>query len=43
MPLELGVWRIDGGLTAVLATGLDLEARLEDLLDQDITIATPGL
>jgi hypothetical protein len=42
MPLELSVWRIDEGLTAVPATGLDLESRLEDLLDADITIANPG-
>ena len=42
MPLELGVWRIDGGLTALSATGLNLEARLEDILDRDITIANPG-
>ena len=42
MPLELGVWRIDGGLRSLSATGLDLEARLEDILDGDITIANPG-
>ena len=42
MPLELGVWRIDGGLTSLSATGLDQEARLEDILDGDITIANPG-
>jgi len=42
MPLELGVWRIDGGLTALSATGLDLGQRLEDILDRDITIANPG-
>jgi hypothetical protein len=42
MPLELGVWRLDGGLTALSATGLELESRLEDLLDSDITIANPG-
>lgn len=42
MPLEMGVWRIDGGLTSLSATGLDQEARLEDLLDSDITIANPG-
>jgi hypothetical protein len=42
MPLELGVWRIDQGLTALPATGLDLESRLQDLLDKDITIANPG-
>ena len=42
MPLELGVWRIDNGLVALKATGLDLESRLQDLLDKDITIANPG-
>jgi hypothetical protein len=42
MPLELGVWRIDHGLVALKATGLDLESRLQDLLDRDITIANPG-
>jgi len=42
MPLELGVWRIDGGLTSLSASGLDLEQRLEDILDRDITIANPG-
>ncbi len=42
MPLELGVWRIDDGLVSLSATGLDTESRLEDLLDQDITIANPG-
>jgi Endonuclease NucS len=42
MPLELGVWRIDQGLVALKATGLDLESRLQDLLDRDITIANPG-
>ena len=42
MPLELAVWRIDGGLRGIAPTGLDLEERLEDLLDQDVTIANPG-
>jgi hypothetical protein len=41
MPLELGVWRIDGNLSRVPASGLDLESRLEDILDRDITIASP--
>lgn len=39
MPLELAVWRIDGELRAVAASGLDLEERLETLLDQDVTNA----
>lgn len=42
MPLELAVWRIDGELRAVAASGLDLEERIETLLDRDITIASPG-
>lgn len=42
MPLELAVWRIDGELRALETSGLDLEERLETLLDQDVTIANPG-
>lgn len=40
MPVELGVWRIDGGLVRVPAVPMDLESRLEDILDKDITIAS---
>jgi hypothetical protein len=36
MPLELGIWRIDGGLRRLAVGSLDQEARLEDILDQDI-------
>jgi RecB family endonuclease NucS len=39
MPVELGVWRIDGQLTRVPAIPLDLESRLEDILDREIGIA----
>lgn len=42
MPLELGVWRIDGGLKPVEFGPLDIEARLEDILDQDIALASPN-
>ena len=35
MPVELGVWRIDGQLTRVPAVLIDLESRLEDILDQE--------
>lgn len=42
MPLEVGVWRIDEGLQAVDFGALDLESRLEDFLDQDISIADPN-
>jgi hypothetical protein len=41
MPVELGVWRIDGRLTRIPAVPLDLESRLEDILDQEIGIANP--
>ncbi len=39
--MELGVWRIDSGLTRVSVVPLDLESRLEDILNQDIAIASP--
>jgi hypothetical protein len=42
MPLELGVWRIDDGLTRVDFGPLDIESRLEKLLDEDIGIASPN-
>lgn len=43
MPLELGVWRIDGKVTPVTFTPLDLESRLQQILADDITIADPNL
>ena len=42
MPLELGIWRIDSGLQQGEATSLDGEARLEDILHKDISIASPN-
>ncbi|MFI4916572.1 MAG: endonuclease NucS domain-containing protein [Phycisphaerales bacterium JB060] len=44
MPLELGIWRIedDRGPTRLDARRLDLERRLQDMLDQDISIADEG-
>lgn len=41
MPLELFMWRIDSGFGRVMPVSLDLESRLEDLLDRDISIASP--
>jgi hypothetical protein len=41
MPLELGVWRIDGELRRLDTQPLNLESRLEDILEQDIDIASP--
>lgn len=42
MPLELGVWRIDNGLKPVEFAPLDIESRLEDILDENINIASPN-
>ncbi|GAO02097.1 endonuclease NucS domain-containing protein [Anaeromyxobacter sp. PSR-1] len=41
MPLELGVWRIDGGTAQLALHQLDFESRLEDILADDISIANP--
>ena len=43
MPLELLVWRIDDGIEKMQFAPLDLEARLQDILVRDITIADPNL
>lgn len=43
MPIELGVWRIDDNeLSRVNIGALEQEKRLEDFLDQDISIASPN-
>ena len=42
MPLEFGLWRIDGDPVAVEWGTMDLESRLEDILDRDITVAAPN-
>ena len=42
MPLELGVWRIDSGLKPVDFVPLDIESRLEDILDENVDIASPN-
>ncbi len=42
MPLELGVWRIDNAVVPVEFGSLDIEARLEDILDKNIGISSPN-
>jgi len=42
MPLELGVWRIDSTTTPIPASGMDDERRLEDILAENIGIASPN-
>lgn len=38
MPVEFGIWRIDGGLRKVPFAKLGDESRLEDLLERDVSI-----
>ena len=42
MPLELGIWRIDKQLNRIQVSSLDHEHRLEDFLNEDISIASPN-
>jgi len=42
MPLEINVWRIDNGLKQVDFGSLEIESRLEDILDENITVASPN-
>jgi hypothetical protein len=43
MPIEVGIWRIDQQLQRVPFSALDSEARLEQVLVQDISILSQGL
>jgi len=43
MPVELGIWRIDGDVREVVFEPMEQESRLESLLEQDISIAAPHL
>jgi hypothetical protein len=42
MPLELGVWRINDGLKPVDFGPLDIESRLEDIIDSNVGIVSPN-
>jgi hypothetical protein len=42
MPIEFGIWRIDAGASAVSFGKMDFEDRLEDILEKDISIASPN-
>ncbi|AQQ71174.1 hypothetical protein SMSP2_01540 [Limihaloglobus sulfuriphilus] len=42
MPIEHGIWRIDKGLEKIDVHSLDKEQRLEEILDNDISIAAPN-
>lgn len=38
MPVEFGIWRIDEGVVPVPSSPIDNEARLEDILEEDLGI-----
>jgi hypothetical protein len=38
MPVEFGIWRIDEGVIPVPSSSLDNEAKLEDILEEDLSI-----
>lgn len=42
MPIEIGVWRIDSGLQQISSAPLDFENRLEEILNEDISIVSPN-
>jgi hypothetical protein len=43
MPIELGIWKIGSKPEPVTFSGIDLEARLEKLLAQDLSLVGPRL
>lgn len=42
MPIELGIWRIDKQLNQLEAGAMKDEGRLEDILDSDVSVASPN-
>jgi hypothetical protein len=42
MPVEFGLWRIDPSLKKIELSGFDLEGRLEDILNSDISMVHPN-
>jgi hypothetical protein len=38
MPIEFGIWRIDEGVVPVPSSPIDNEAKLEDILEEDLSI-----
>lgn len=43
MPIEVGIWRINGAPQKIAFSALESESRLEDILEQDISILSPDL
>ena len=42
MPVEFGLWRIDSSLRKIELGGFDLEERLEEILNADISMVSPN-
>ena len=43
MSVEVAMWRIDDRVTPISFTGMDKEARLQEIIADDISIVAPGL
>lgn len=43
MSVEVAMWRIDDRVTPISFTGMDKEARLQEIITDDISIVDPGL
>jgi len=43
MPIEVGVWRINGAPEKIAFSALETEAKLEDILVQDVSLISPDL
>jgi Endonuclease NucS len=43
MPIEVGIWRLDGRPERITTSKIDSEARLEETLAQDVSILSPQL
>jgi hypothetical protein len=43
MPIEVGIWRIDGGPQKVSFSRLESESKLEEILDSDISLLSSDL
>lgn len=43
MPVEVAIWRIDAGVELIPFSGIDYEARLQQIIADDISIVDPDL
>jgi hypothetical protein len=43
MPIEIGIWRVSGGLERISFSSIETENRLESIICQDISILDPSL